>query len=101
MSTVKHLALVKFKPGTGDPRITECFEAIGRLRQTISGILDYSWGPNNSPENLNQGFTHGFVMTFTDAAARDAYLPHPAHEQVKQLVLPHVESVLVFDYEVR
>lgn len=101
MPYLKHLALVKFKPGTGDGKITECFEAIGLLRQNIPGILDYSWGPNNSPEGLNQGFTHGFVMTFTNAAARDAYLPHPEHEKVKELVLPHVESVLVFDYEAR
>ena len=98
MPTVKHVALVKFKPGTGDAKIAECFEAIGQLKNSISGILDYSWGPNNSPEALNQGFTHGFVMTFTNAAARDAYLPHPEHEKVKLLVLPHVESVLVFDY---
>ena len=101
MPFVKHLALVKFKPGTGDAKITECFEAIGQLKNSIPGILDYSWGPNNSPEGLNQGFTHGFVMTFTNAAARDGYLPHPEHEKVKELVLPHVESVLVFDYEAR
>ena len=101
MPLVKHVALVRFKPGTGDAKINECFEAIGRLKNSIPGILDYSWGPNNSPESLNQGFTHGFVMTFTNAAARDAYLPHPEHEKVKELVLPHVESVLVFDYEAR
>ena len=101
MLHTKHLALVKFKPGTGEAKTTECFEALGRLRQTIPGILDSSWGPNSSPESLNQGFTHGFVMAFKNAAARDAYLPHPEHEKVKQLVLPHVESVLVFDYEVR
>jgi hypothetical protein len=101
MPSVKHVALVRFKPGTGDAKITECFEAIGRLKSSIPGILAFSWGPNNSPEGLNQGFSHGFVMTFTNAAARDAYLPHPEHEKVKELVLPRVESVLVFDYEAR
>lgn len=100
MGFLKHIALVKFKPGTDDKQVTHFFEAIGKLRDSIPGILDYSWGKNNSPEGLHQGFTHAFVMTFKDAAARDAYLPHPAHEKVKQLVLPHVESVVVFDYEV-
>jgi hypothetical protein len=99
MATLKHIALVKFKPGTGGQIIRESFEAIGKLRETIPGILEYSWGPNNSPEGWNQGFTHAFVMTFQDASARDAYLPHPAHERVKQLVLPHVEAVVVVDYE--
>src|SRR5215510_12903886 len=100
MPALKHLALVKFKPGTGDRQIAQFFDAIGKLRDVIPGILDYSWGKNNSPEGLHQGLTHAFVMTFKDAAARDAYLPHPAHEKVKQLVLPRVESVVVFDYEV-
>jgi hypothetical protein len=99
MAALKHIALVKFKPGTTEQIIRESFEAIGKLRETIPGILDYSWGPNNSPEGWNQGFTHAFVMTFQDASARDAYLPHPAHERVKQLVLPHIEAVVVLDYE--
>lgn len=100
MSTVKHIALVQFKPGTTDAVIAQCFEAIGKLRGTIPGILDYSWGPNNSPEGLTQGLTHGFVMTFQDAASRDIYLPHPEHEKAKELVLPHVAQVVVLDYAV-
>jgi len=39
-------------------------------------------------------------MTFTDGAARDAYIPHPEHERVKAFVLPLVEETLVFDFEV-
>jgi hypothetical protein len=39
-------------------------------------------------------------MTFTDSGARDAYLPHPEHERVKALLMPAVESLLVFDFEV-
>ena len=33
---------------------------------------------------FDQGFTHVFLVTFRDAAAREADLPHPAHmESVK------------------
>jgi hypothetical protein len=56
-------------------------------------------GVNSSPEGLNQGFTHGFVMAFDDATARDEYLVHPDHEKVKERFLPLVENVLVFDFE--
>jgi hypothetical protein len=48
---------------------------------------------------LADGLTHGFVMTFKDAAARDSYLPHPEHEKFKALVLPYIEKVVVFDYD--
>ena len=38
-------------------------------------------------EPLFGGPGPGFCMTLTDAAARDAYLPHAEHEVVKQNVL--------------
>jgi hypothetical protein len=98
MPSLKHVALVKFKAGTNEKKIEEVFLEIQRLKELIPGILDFAWGRNNSPEGLHQGFTHGFVMTLKDAAARDAYLPHPEHERVKKAVLPFVESVLVLDF---
>jgi len=100
MSKVKHIALVKFKEGTSEQQIEKIFDEILDITETIPGIEDYVSGTNMSPEGLNQGYTHGLIMTFTDAAARDAYLPHPEHERVKALILPHVDSVLVFDFEV-
>jgi hypothetical protein len=100
MAKVKHIALIKFKESTTPEQIDQVFEQIMDLTETIPGIEDYVAGPNNSPEGLNQGYTHGFVMTFQDAAARDAYLPHPEHERVKKEVLPYVESVAVLDFEV-
>lgn len=99
MPTLKHLALAKFKPGTAAQTIQEFFEAIGKLRDVLPGILDYSWGANNSIEGLDQGFTHAFVMTFQDAAAREAYLHHPAHEKARDGILPSVEVVVVLDYD--
>ena len=100
MAKVKHIALVKFKEGTPQEQIYNVFDEILDLTENITGIEDYVSGPNSSPEGQNQGFTHGFIMTFTDAAARDGYLSHPEHERVKAAVLPHVESVLIFDFEV-
>ena len=99
MSPLKHIAIAKFKPGTSDKQIADFFEAIGRIRDVVPGILDYSWGVNNSTEGLSQGFTHAFVMTFKDATTREAYLHHPAHEKAKNGILPSVEAVVVLDYE--
>ena len=100
MSKVKHVALFKFKEGTTPEQVDQVLDAILDLTESVPGIEDYVAGTNNSPESLNEGFTHGFVMTFADAAARDAYLTHPEHERVKTDVLPHIERVLVFDFEV-
>ncbi len=43
-------------------------------------------------------FTHSQV--FADEAARDAYVPHPEHQKVVQLLLPLLakDGLVVFDY---
>lgn len=97
--TVKHIAFFKFKPDRTPADIAEVFRLIEDLPRQIPGILSLSWGPNISPEGLDQGYTHSFVMTFRDAAARDAYLPHPVHQAAVQKVVPQLESVIVCDHE--
>jgi hypothetical protein len=100
MSKIKHIALFKFKEGTSPEQVDQVFGEIMDLSENIPGIEDYVAGPNDSPENLADGFTHGYVMTFTDAAARDAFLPHPENERVRAAVLPHLEKLVVLDFEV-
>ena len=100
MSKVKHIGLLKFKEGTSEEQIQNVFDSILDITETIPGIEDYVSGPNTSSEGLTQGYTHAFIITFADAAARDAYLPHPEHERVKGLILPVADSLLVVDFEV-
>ncbi len=100
MSKVKHIGLIKFKNETSEEQTTDLFNQMLDLTENVDGIVDYVSGPNTSPEGLNQGFTHGFIMTFTDAGARDAYLTHPEHQQFKDKALPLIESIAVFDFEV-
>lgn len=100
MSKVKHIVLLKFKDGTGEEQIAKFFEDLLDLSETIPGIDDYISGVNNSPEGKNLGMTHGFIMTFADAAARDAYVVHPEHEGFKTKSLGIVENIAVFDFEV-
>jgi hypothetical protein len=66
----------------------------------IDGLTQMEYGPYNGDEGLNEDFTHGFVMTFDSPESRDAYLPHPLHEEVKLYVVPKLERVIVFDINV-
>lgn len=100
MAKVKHIALIKFKDGTPEEEINRIFDELMDISENIPGIEDYVYGPNMSPEGLGDGFSHAFVMTFADAAARDAYLPHPDHEKFKSAALPHIDKVTVVDFEV-
>jgi len=100
MSKVKHIALIKFKEGTTQDQIDKVFDDLLELSESIPGIEDYVAGDDFTSEGLNQGFTHGFIMTFQDRSARDAYMTHAEQERVKALVAPFFDAVLVFDFEV-
>ena len=98
--TVRHVVVFKYKPGATEAQIKEVTDAFVALKTKIPGILSLEHGVNNSPEKHNQGFTHVYQVTFTNAAARDAYLPHPAHKAFGALLgtLGVLEDVFVVDY---
>jgi len=85
-AAVRHVVVFRYKPDASPQKIQQITEAFARLKDQIPGILAFEHGVNNSPEKLNQGFTHVYQLTFTNAAARDAYLPHPAHKAFGSLL---------------
>ena len=102
MAQVKHVVLLKLRATTSEQKIREIFMALDGLRSKIPGLLDFSGGPYSSKEGLQKGFTHGFAMTFADPQSRDAYLAHPDHENVKQMIIPELDGgldgVVAFDW---
>ena len=97
---VRHVVVFRFKPDASAEKIRQVTDALVALKDKIPGILAMEHGVNNSPEKLNQGFTHVFQVTFANAAARDAYLPHPAHKAFGTLLgsLGILDGVFVVDY---
>lgn len=97
-SVLRHVVLFKFKQSTSPDQIKEIVDAFSALPSKIPEIADYEWGLNNSPEGLNKGLTHGFLLTFKSEADRATYLPHPDHKAFGALLTPHLEDVTVVDY---
>jgi hypothetical protein len=93
-----HMVSFKFKPEAGEAKVKEIETAFAALPAKIPQIRSFEWGTNISPEKLDKGFTHGFVLTFKDAADRDAYLVHPAHQEFGKLVGPTLADVFVVDF---
>lgn len=100
---VRHIVVFKYKTSATPEQINEVTEAFKALKEKIPGIVSFEHGVNNSPENLNKGFTHVYLLTFKNAAARDAYLPHPEHKNFGALLgrLGVLEEPFVVDYEVQ
>lgn len=93
-----HMVAFKFKADAGTEKIREVERAFAALPAKISQIRSFEWGTNISPEKLDKGFTHGFILTFQNAADRDAYLVHPDHQAFGKLVGPVLEDVFVLDF---
>ena len=96
--TLRHVVLFKFKDGTAQADIKKVEDAFRALPSKIKEIKSLEWGTNNSPENLNQGFTHCFFVTFASEADRAVYLPHPDHQAFGKILGPYLDKVLVLDY---
>jgi hypothetical protein len=99
---VKHIVVFKYKNTATSAQIDEVTAAFVALKNKIPGIVSFEYGVNNSPENLNKGFTHVYLLTFKDAASRDAYLPHPEHKKFGDLLgrLGVLEEPFVVDFEI-
>jgi Stress responsive A/B Barrel Domain len=97
---VYHYGMFEFKPDVTPAQVDECFAEMRGMVGRIPGLLTMEHGPYESSEGMNDGFTHGFVMTFDSPASRETYLPHHEHERVKQIVVPRLQRVVVFDFEV-
>ena len=99
MAEVIHVVLLRPKVGMAVGAVERLDGALRALVGVVSGLTEYRWGTNVSPEGKGQGYELGFVMRFVDAGARDAYLPHPEHVAVGPLVRAVADEVLVFDFE--
>jgi len=98
MQRLRHVVMFGFTDGTTPEQLDEIVARFAALKGLIEGIDSFEWGTNVSPEGLNQGLTHCFVLTFATEAARDAYLPHPEHMAFVEFIKPFVTTVTVVDY---
>jgi hypothetical protein len=100
---VKHIVVFKYKSKATPSQIEQVTAAFKDLQNKIPGIVSFEYGINNSPENLNKGFTHIYLLTFKDLTSRDAYLPHPEHRRFGELLkkLDVLEEPFVVDFEIK
>ncbi|EMB13945.1 Dabb family protein [Rhodopirellula europaea] len=96
--TLRHVVMFGFKEASSDADVQKVVDAFRNLPNEIPEIADFEFGTNNSPEGLNDGLTHCFLVTFNNEKDRETYLPHPAHKAFVEVLKPHLEKVVVIDY---
>jgi len=98
-NTYRHVVLFKFFDKTPPETVVSIENAFRDLCAKLPFVKDFEFGRNTSPENLNEGFTHCFLVTFASPQDRDQYLPHPDHQAFCRTHLdPNLEKICVVDY---
>ncbi|WP_442505745.1 Dabb family protein [Novipirellula sp. SH528] len=95
---LRHAVFFSFKETSSPEDIDSVAKAFEQLPSKIDSIVDFQWGVNNSPEGLDDGFTHCFLLSFANEEGRAKYLPHPAHKEFGDTLRPHMKDVFVIDY---
>ncbi len=95
---LRHVVLFSFNDDASEAEIHAVEQAFSALPAQIPGIAGFEWGTDASVENLAQGFTHCFLVSFRTTEARDSYLPHPAHQAFVAKLQPILDRALVIDY---
>ncbi|KAK0719035.1 stress responsive A/B barrel domain-containing protein [Apiosordaria backusii] len=105
-TAVTHVVLFKFKPELDAAAVDVACAKILALKENCFApnsqhayIRSITGGRDNSPESLQNGMTHAFVVQFENTDDRNYYVEQdPAHLAFKKEIEPLVEKVTVLDY---
>jgi hypothetical protein len=95
---VRHVVSFKFKKDADPAAVKKVEDAFAALKRQIPAIQQLEWGTNSSPEKHDKGFTHLWILTFKNAADRDAYLIHPDHKAFGANLKGVIDDVFVVDF---
>ncbi|KAF2273233.1 dabb-domain-containing protein [Westerdykella ornata] len=102
-----HIVLFQFKPSASHTAIKEVTAKFLGLKKACRHpatkapyIVSVTGGRDNSKENLQNGFTHAFIMQFYSDEDRDYYVDHdPVHQEFKDSLKGVLEKAQVIDFQ--
>jgi hypothetical protein len=98
-SVYRHIVMFAFNPSATPVQVQTVVDAFAALKSQIPSILEFEYGVNESPENLNDGFTHVFAMTFSSREMfENSYLHELAHQAFVKGLDGLLEKALVVDF---
>ncbi|MEJ5365012.1 MAG: Dabb family protein [Desulfosoma sp.] len=93
---IKHVVVMKFKPGIGESDITQLEQGLDRLPGAIPEILSYDFG--RDIVHSERSFDFALVSSFKDMEALKRYQSHPDHVKVLELVRAMCEQIIAVDF---
>ena len=101
---IRHIVLTKFKPDTPEDKIASIYEGLSAVTDKMAGARNFAGGRSESPEQIERGYMHGFVVDFDDWAALKTYSDNEEHKalgaQLVENAVGGIDGILVLDIDV-
>lgn len=101
---IRHIVLTKFKPEVSEDRIAEIYTGLAGVAEVLPGAGNFTGGRSESPEQIERGYMHGFVIDFDDWAALETYAQDERHKalgaQLVENAVGGIDGILVLDLDV-
>lgn len=101
---IRHIVLTKFKPGTPEETIKRIYAGLSAVTDRLSGARNFAGGRSESPEQIERGYMHGFVVDFDDWAALETYQNNEEHKvfgrQLVENAVGGIDGILVLDLNI-
>lgn len=101
---IRHIVLTKFSPETTEAKIANIYAGLEAVAEKLDGASGFTGGRSESPEKIERGYMHGFVIDFDDWAALERYGDDKEHQALGQQLVDNaiggIDGILVLDLEV-
>ncbi len=101
---IRHIVLTKFKPDTSEDTIAGIYDGLSALSQKLTGAGGFTGGRSQSPEQIERGYMHGFVIDFDSWDALKNYAANEEHKALGGRLVANaiggIDGILVLDLDV-
>lgn len=101
---IRHIVLTKFKPEVSEATIKGIYDGLAAVTDKLPGAANFTGGRSESPEQIERGYMHGFVIDFDSWDALQTYSDDEDHKALGgQLVanaMGGIDGILVLDLDV-
>ncbi|KAF1960139.1 hypothetical protein CC80DRAFT_489355 [Byssothecium circinans] len=102
-----HIVLFEFKKGATSFQVKDVTSRMLALKKSCLHpstkrpyIKSITGGKDNSPEGLQNGASHGFIVHFASNEDRNYYVnDDPSHQAFKEAAGPYLEKAIVVDFQ--
>ncbi len=101
---IRHIVMMTLKDDHDAGELSAIMMGLSALMPGIEGFEGFEHGPNRDLEQKSPDFPYGFICTFNDVAALEAYAQNPDHQALGARLVAQckggADGIMVIDLDV-